>query len=175
MAAVKAHKNPLRTAVVLALVMVGCAYAQEGANPASFVAQPLSSAGAALLSPFKGGAYVYGPDSKDSRPTMSAFAVGKAPRDSFEYFSAQEEEALWNLQQDFLDETEREEAIAKHLAQRKARAAAKHRQPKPVAAAALDWPRVVVNGASICVPVLSFADAADWRDHLVCWNNGEVK
>ena len=31
------------------------------------------------------------------------------------------------------------------------------------------WPKVVVRGAEICVPVLEKSEAEDWKDHLTCY------
>lgn len=174
MAAVKFPKNSI--CIALAFALMG-ACAQEIGYNASYVAQSPSPAGTALLKPNLGGAYVYGPEVKDPRPTIPAFAVGNATRDSYVFFSAQEEEVLWAQQQKFLDEIENEAASAQLSAQREAHLIAKSRRRKSPAPApaSFDWPRVVINGPSICVPSLSFANSNEWREHLICWNNGEVK
>jgi hypothetical protein len=96
-------------------------------------------------------------------PRIAQRLVFGAPkRDEFELFSAQEEEALWNLRE----------------AQRQAHARAMHppairhaAQSKPKRAPSIEWPKVVVSGGSTCVPTREFADSPQWREHLVCWNH----
>ncbi|WP_148046456.1 hypothetical protein [Ralstonia pseudosolanacearum] len=112
-------------------------------------------AGAAAVRSTQGGEYVYGTELSDGRPAQR-FMLGKPPRQSYDFFSAQEEAALWHMRQNQLAA----------LNQVPARSTRHHARPHRV----LNWPKVVVAGQRICVPRLPFAAATDWREHLVCWN-----
>jgi hypothetical protein len=112
-------------------------------------------AGAASVRPAQGGEYVYGTPPADGRPAQR-FMVGKPVRQSYDFFSAQEEAALWQMHQNQLAALN---SVSAHSIRNRTRA---HR--------VLNWPKVVVTGPKVCVPRLPFAAAPDWREHLVCWN-----
>lgn len=123
--------------------------------PARFEGGPVvEDAGHAVLL-HKTGLYRYGPAS-DERMRSKPFVIGTAPRDDYQLFSWQEEEALWYVLQDQLDQNEASEPKKT----RKIKAAFKER---------IDWPRVVIKGQNtVCVPELPRAKQDDWRDHLLC-------
>lgn len=104
------------------------------------------------------GHYVYG-ELDDERaqgkriPTNKPFLIGGIERKDYEFFSYQEEEALWLVMQD---------QIASMQPKPKRRANA------VVSLKGIDWPKVVIRGDEICVPVLESANAQDWREHLTC-------
>jgi hypothetical protein len=101
------------------------------------------------------GSFRYGTAS-DGRIRSQPFVIGTAPRDDYQLFSWQEEEALWYVLQEQLNENE----ITEPKKTRKIRATFKAR---------IDWPRVIVKGRStVCVPDLPKANQDDWRDHLLC-------
>lgn len=122
----------------------------------------LDVGGAVLLAPH-GGAYVYASsepsDGRVAQRFVQRFAIGRTPRTEFVLFSADEEEALWTLR-------DRQRFPQAYLPARPVRDL-----PRPIAAprVAIDWPKVVVADGRTCVPTGDFADAADWRSHLVCW------
>jgi hypothetical protein len=101
------------------------------------------------------GLYRYGPAS-DERMRSKPFVIGTALRDDYQLFSWQEEEALWYVLQEQLDQIE----VNEPKKARKIKAAFKER---------IDWPRVVIKGQNtVCVPELPRAKQDDWRDHLLC-------
>jgi hypothetical protein len=131
------------------------ASALDSYDVAKFDAGPtLEETGHVLLSnPL--GLYRYGVI-HDGRMRSKPFVIGSAPRDDYQLFSWQEEEALWYVLQEQLDQNEKTEPKKT----RKIRAAFKDR---------IDWPRVVLKGpSSVCVPEVPKANQDDWRDHLLC-------
>ncbi len=82
-----------------------------------------------------------------------AFAIGGLERKDYEFFSYQEEEALWLVMQDQI-------AAMQPKPKRKANPS--------LAAQKMNWPKVVVRDSQVCVPVLESANADDWREHLTC-------
>ncbi len=129
--------------------------AVDVAAPAKFEGGPaVEGAGhAVLLNPT--GLYRYG-SASDDRMRSKPFVIGAAPRDDYQLFSWQEEEALWYVLQEQLDQIE----VSEPKKTRKIKAAFKER---------IDWPRVVIKGQStVCVPELPRAKQDNWRDHLLC-------
>ncbi len=104
------------------------------------------------------GQYVYG-EVDDAHTqgkritTNKPFLIGGIERKDYEFFSHQEEEALWLVLQDQI-------AAMQPKLKRRANAV--------VSLKGIDWPRVVVRGDEICVPALKSANAEDWREHLTC-------
>lgn len=123
--------------------------------PAKFEGGPVvEEAGHAVLK-HSGGLYRYG-SVGDERMRSKPFIIGSAPRDDYQLFSWQEEEALWYVLQDQLEQIE-------------AREPAKTRKIKSAFKERIDWPRVVIKGQNtVCVPQLPRAKQDDWRDHLLC-------
>jgi hypothetical protein len=113
--------------------------------------------GSTLHNPY-GGQYVYSQTDLPDGRLPQLLILGKAVRDEYVLFSAQEEEALWKLREQLLREREPAPPVRHH---------AEHRRRL-----ALDWPKVVVDGDETCVPESAFADSADWRGHLLCWLGG---
>lgn len=120
-------------------------------------------AGAATLRPANGGLYVYSTNPVVDGRGNVRYMIGKPPRQNYDLFSAKEEEALYQMRADQIAAIE----SARNRARMKRTRF--HAQPK------LNWPKVVVVGDRTCVPQLKFADAADWKEHLVCWNAGDAR
>jgi hypothetical protein len=102
------------------------------------------------------GQYVYGEmdDAQGKRINASKpFLIGGLERKDYEFFSYQEEEALWLVMQDQI-------AAMQPKPKRRANSAAAFKS--------FEWPKVVVRGNEVCVPVLESAQADDWREHLTC-------
>jgi hypothetical protein len=132
------------------------------AQSSSFEARPASDGGGATIANPYGGEFVYRaqPVSDGRRP--GHYLLGERIRDEFTLFSAEEEEALWRLREQFSSpSTVTPRIFARSLP----------RVHRTVKTAAIDWPRVVVQGTKTCVPHLAFSELADWRDHLVCWSS----
>ena len=142
---------------ICAITAVAAAFAcsarsQGAATFESYVWQATRDGGAAVVQNRAGGQWVYArSDFADARP-QARFALGKPARTEYTLFSAEEEEALWQLRQ-------------KQLAPRKPRHEKQFARREP-----LNWPRVVLRGTAVCVPELSFSKADDWQQHLVCWS-----
>jgi hypothetical protein len=120
-----------------------------------FVWRSYEDGGAARIETAGGGVWIYAakPEQLDGR-IEARFAVGKPARTEYTLFSAEEEEALWNLRQSRLPQPP---------AQRHAGAHPEHHEP-------IAWPRVVLQGAKTCVPSGEHSQADDWQQHLVCWS-----
>lgn len=131
------------------------AQATESATPARFEKPSEKGAGWVNLRSSLG-QYVYGePEINRVKTSASGkpFFIGVLERKDYEFYSYQEEEALWLVVQDQI------EAM----------------QPKPTgktktnrAETKMTWPKVVIRGQEVCVPVLESANAEDWREHLTC-------
>lgn len=143
------------TIYVAISAVAATAHAAEFAAPARFEKSADQGAGWVNFSTPEG-QFVYGEPSSN-RSTMSAankaFLIGGLERKDYEFFSYQEEEALWLVMQDQIAAM----------------------QPKPkrkpnhvLAAQKMNWPKVVVRDSEVCVPVLESANAEDWREHLTC-------
>ena len=97
-----------------------------------------------------GGEYVYLPH-RNSQAPSKAFTIGQPAKWRTVLPSQQEEEMV---------QTQETEKPKVQLAQ----APTIKRKPAPK----LDWPKVVVMGDEICVPVLAKSDSSDWKSHLTC-------
>jgi hypothetical protein len=91
------------------------------------------------------------------------FIVGRPPRQTYDLFSAQEEDALSQMRADQLA------AIGASQQRARLRRTRFHAKPQ------VNWPKVVVVGDKTCVPTLSHASDPDWKDHLVCWSAGDSR
>jgi hypothetical protein len=111
-----------------------------------------------LHSPY-GGEYVYSQGESSDGRTAQRFVLGKPVRTEFSLFSAKEEEALWALRQERIQASQ--VSVPAHRATH---------TPRRLA---LDWPKVVVEGNTTCVPEAAFSEAPDWKSHLVCWMANE--
>ena len=140
-------------AIAAVAATLACSARGDGAATVErYVWQATRDGGAAVVQNPAGGQWVYARgDFVDGRP-QGRFALGKPARTEYTLFSAEEEEALWELRQ-------------KRLAPPKPRQHKQlaHREP-------MNWPRVVLRGTSTCVPERGFSDADDWQQHLVCWS-----
>lgn len=146
---------------VLASLSFGSLSAQEF-DASSYMKSGGHSAGWVNVITPQGGIYIYTPPKPDSRIKTQAFSIGRAERQTYQLFSAQEEEALWNLREkNNLAETEEVMGSSK-------------RPRRTTIRPTFAWPKVVVRGVEICVPVLDHSDSNDWQDHLTCWSP-EVK
>lgn len=122
----------------------------------SYVEKSTFSSGAAMVMPFLGGEYVHGKDHGDGRAMVAPILTGAVPRESYVYFSAEEEAALAKF---------RDQELAKEVRQR----VTLQRAKLVSKGFFLRWPRVVVRGAEICVPELVHSESVDWKDHLTCY------
>lgn len=131
------------------------AHAAEFAAPARFEKSSDRGAGWVNFSTPEG-QFVYG-EAEVNRVIGAAqskpFFIGGLERKDYEFFSYQEEEALWLVMQDQI-------AAMQPKPKRKANPS--------LAAQHMNWPKVVVRDSEVCVPVLESANAEDWREHLTC-------
>jgi hypothetical protein len=122
------------------------------AAPTGFAPRAPYASGAAVIEPAFGGEYVHARPQADARRRSPALLAGAPARQTWVFFSAEEEQALLRY---------RDQQLAVRLH------AAAARVPR-VRVARVDWPKVVVRGGTVCVPELASSDAPDWRAHLVC-------
>ncbi len=105
------------------------------------------------------GQYRYGIE-VDERKSTSPFPVGKAGRDDYQFFSWQEEEALWYVLQDQLEQD----------------APPKAQRLKSAFSARVVWPRVVIRSPrTVCVPDLPQSKSDQWQDYLICTEVKELQ
>jgi hypothetical protein len=129
----------------------------------TFVQHAPYSAGAATVQLPNGGEYVYSASPAVDGRLPQRFIVGRPPRQTYDLFSAQEEDALSQMRADQL--------AAIGASQQRARL----RRPRFHAKPQVKWPKVVVVSDKTCVPTLSHASDPDWKDHLVCWSAGDSR
>lgn len=131
------------------------AFAAEFATPARFEKPGERGAGWVNFSTPEG-QFVYG-EPEGNRliggAANKAFPIGGLERKDYEFFSYQEEEALWLVMQDQISAMQPK---------------AKRKANPNLAAQKMNWPKVVVRDSMVCVPVLESANADDWREHLTC-------
>ena len=130
-------------------------------------------AGAVALVQRLGGQYVYTAQPAPAPLLTGRLALGgqgRALRDDFELLSGEEERALWGMRE-HLRESDRERQRTANAATSRVASAEEegHRRRARRGLQGVHWPRVVEAQAKTCVPVLAFALADDWREHLVCW------
>jgi len=130
--------------------------------------------GAVVISLPNDGQYVYRADGT-SPASPPAFMLGRPQRQDFKFLSQAEQAALWKYREDqraaqVAAKREAEARAASLAAAARAQALQVEHAAAAVPArqARINWPRVIVRGDETCVPVLSFSDAADWREHLTC-------
>lgn len=135
------------------LALSGIACAEETAAQAKFIDPSVWRSGwVNIASPE--GQYIYG-NAASTRGSMRAFTIGTEPRKSYEFFSHQEEEALWLVMQ---NQVEAMQLPARPKTASRAR----------VATQKINWPRVVLRAGEVCVPVVEKSNSEDWKDHLIC-------
>jgi hypothetical protein len=125
------------------------------AAPTGFAERARYGSGAAIIEPAVGGEYVHAQQLGDARMRTRPVLTAVPVRQSYVFFSAEEEQALLRY---------RDQQLASLLKERLVVARKRHYR----ATGKLDWPKVVVRADEICVPELASSEAADWRDHLVC-------
>lgn len=114
-------------------------------NPAQFAAP----ASAAI------GFYQYGQAIPDPRHPHAAIMIGKPKRQQYDFFSAQEEQALWA----YLEQ--QKEALVKISEP----AITFKRKIKKIV---VNPVRVLIKDGKVCVPTLEKSESAEWQDFLVC-------
>ena len=124
-------------------------------DAASYIKNEGYSSGWANIYPPQGGMYVYTPAAPDSRIKTQPFSIGRTKRQTYQLFSAQEEAALWLIRERKIM------AAAAVIQEKKGRRTFRR---------SLAWPKVVVRGTEICVPILGHSDSSDWKQHLTCWS-----
>ena len=116
------------------------------------------SSGAANIRAQQGGEWVYKNQLQRTYQSPVAVVIGPRPRpDEVQFFSSQEEKALWDMEQKIMND----EGLT--LAKM-----AMHRRTKSQV-----WPKVVVRESEICVPDFQFAASEDWKSHLVCTSKAQ--
>jgi hypothetical protein len=132
------------------------------AAPIGFAERAPYASGAAIVEPPAGGEYIHAPQLADARARTRPILTAPALRQTYVFFSTEEEQALLRY---------RDQQLASLLQQRLVAA----RKRRDGASGRLDWPKVVVRADEICVPELASSESADWRDHLVCHPEGAIR
>lgn len=148
----------MKTLAPLITVLISLSFSSVSAqefDAASYIKNEGYSSGWANISPPQGGMFVYTPASPDSRIKTQPFSIGRPKRQTYQLFSAQEEEALWLMR-------EKKIMAAAAVQEKKGR--------RRIVRRSLAWPKVVVRGPEICVPILDHSDSNDWQQHLTCWS-----
>ncbi len=128
-----------------------CAFAGDFSLPVKHEKALIEGAGWANVV-YPQGRYVYRSET-DSRLKTAPVLFGRPERQDWQFFSWEEEQALWQLMQDKLSQMAPPQKMAFHKA---------HTNRK------LKWPRVVVKAGEVCVPRLEKSDDDDWQEHLTC-------
>ena len=147
------------SAIVLLMATVAT---QAAGTPTQYIEKAIYASGAANVSPANGGEYVYGGGRADGRIPVKALLTGPVERQSYVYFTPDEERLLLS----FRDRQLAKVVKAKLLKERTHFVKVRSVQRRP-----LNWPKVVLRGNEICVPELASSDAADWKDHLTCFQS----
>jgi hypothetical protein len=145
--------NYFKESLVISILMSGVFTVANAAPEGVWTGVGTYGYGAATIRTINGGEWVY--KNQLQRPSSSPLVVLLGPRaqaDEVQFFSSQEEKALWDMEQ----KTINDEAVAITKTN-------VHRYAKPRA-----WPKVVLTDTEICVPHLQYATADDWKSHLVC-------
>ncbi len=145
------HKKSFLALWLTFLSAATCSGAQEFSLPARHEKASIEGAGWANVD-YPQGRYVYGSET-DSRLKAPPILFGRPERQDWQFFSWEEEQALWLLMQDKLAQMSPPQKMAFHKA---------HTNKN------LKWPRVVVKGSEVCVPRLEKSDDDDWQEHLTC-------
>jgi hypothetical protein len=104
-----------------------------------------------------GGEWVYKNHvQRTSTPPVALVLGSRTQPDEVQFFSHQEERALWDLAQKM-----------EGAAGAASRSARRRSASDPV------WPKVIVTEIEICVPHFQYAAANDWKSHLVCTARGQ--
>ena len=136
-------------AALAALHLAG--HAAESATPANQFHTAPRQAGQVMLE-HPGGEFIYGTTAND-RARTKAFTIGKKTELRDVIPSAQEEAA-----------TQLAQAVQTITETPPTKPLRKVSQPRP----RIDWPKVVVMGDEVCVPVLAKSESNDWQSHLTC-------
>lgn len=172
------HLRVLVLAVVFAAASAGRASAQEVETTFKGAVPIVTDAGAAAVEEPAGGQYVYSSEHPKPRPHVR-FAIGSAPRSDYTVYSAEEQHALEALAE---RNTIEQRAAAPRVSRAVHQLAAVRLAHHPVACvkdesaphpAGLSAPKVLREGNKVCVPRMEFADQADWRDHVWCFDKGD--
>lgn len=145
----------------LALLGISAVHAEEP-DVASYIRSSTYPAGWVNITTPQEGMHIYTQPTIDTRRKTQAFSVGRPERQTYSFFSAQEEEALWLLRE------KKNLAIAASLNESGPRRSLHHRHT--LSASSIGWPKVLVRGDEICVPMLEHSDSKDWAEHLKCWS-----
>lgn len=132
------------------------------AAPGGFAERTRYTSGAAIVEPSAGGEYVYARQLADTRMRTRPLLTASPQRQTYVFFSAEEEQALLRY---------RDQQLAGLLKERLVAARKRHY----FATGTLDWPKVIARADEICVPELASSESADWRDHLVCHSSGPAR
>jgi len=187
--AARCHSIAIAVAILVCAIAPALALASEP-GVAFRTAVPPGAAASEVVSVLEpaGGQFVYSNQSAAVAP-RARFAIGKAPRTEYTFFSPDEQHELKALQDRLSGEqmsggrpadSHGSGAAAARATRSGARATHATRHPRACAPAALTeqlanvaWPKVVQSGTQVCVPKLEFADKPDWRDHVWCFDQGD--
>ena len=172
----------LTVAIASGIPPTSCVAAEAGvvfqAAPAP---KPPSYSDTAAIEEPASGQYVYSARPSPPRP-QARFAIGKAARSDFIIYSAEEQEELLALRKRLSAATSAGtvQPEGAHVAAKRIRSVGRHPAARVCAPAsgpnpveAVEWPKVIRDGAKVCVPEPEFADKANWREHVLCFNKGD--
>lgn len=151
-------KNPIN-GYLISIVMI-CCPVSAGATQSSYELKGIYASGAANIESSNVGEYVYKPIQADKRVSVPAFMTGPIERQSYDFFSAEEEQALIQYRDKQLAEFLKEKVIVRRK---------KHFKKTQN----YIWPKVVVRETEICVPELVNSESPDWKEHLTCYQPGK--
>ncbi len=150
--------NYFKESLVISALIFGSFPLVNAATEGAWTQAGTYGSGSANIRHIHGGEWVYKNQLQRSSASPVAIVIGTRPQpDEVQFFSSQEEKALWDMEQKIINDDAAE--FAKTVV---------HRRGKPVV-----WPKVVVREVEICVPAFQFAAAEDWKSHLVCTAKGQ--
>ena len=142
---------------VISLCTLGLFSAAKASEESAWEQIGTYSQGVGNIRPMNGGEWVYAKEIMRAGTPLGVVVLGSRTQpDEVQFFSSQEEKALWEMGQRMVND---KAALAK---------AGRHRS-----AIHLVWPKVVVTELEICVPDSQFATAVDWKSHLVCTSRAQ--
>lgn len=145
--------NYFKESLVISILILEPFATASAAPEGAWTPATTYGSGAANIRALHGGEWAYKNQLQRTNKSPVAVVIGPKPQpDEVQFFSSQEEKALWEMEQKIIND----EAVS--LAK-----AVVHRHSKPV-----PWPKVVLTDTEICVPDFQFAAANDWKSHLVC-------
>ena len=150
-------QSHLPKSIVISLCTLGLFSAAKANEEAVWKQAGTYSQGVGNIRPMNGGEWVYAKEIMRAGTPLGVVVLGSRTQpDEVQFFSSQEERALWEMEQRMVND---KAALAK---------AGRHRSSVHLA-----WPKVVVTELEICVPDFQFATAVDGKSHLVCTSRAQ--